>query len=127
MPAATKKTATPSGYTPALGAEIAHRMHQHKPGELPPSLLDVCQAEDMPDPIEARIWLRHEEGFRAMYAEALEYRAQVMVDQILRLSARRAAMLHKGQRGADLEAATLEMETLKWVLEFETSIEPLSR
>lgn len=66
----------PTIFTSELATEFCERIASGK------SVRAVCRADDMPEPITIRAWLREKEDFSAQYARAVEHRADAIFDEM---------------------------------------------
>jgi len=92
----------PSSYTSKVGADICRRIAE---GE---SLSHICADPRMPDVRTVLRWAGSDvEGFRQLYARAMEARAHLLAEEILELA--------DAADPENVQAQKLKVDTRKWV------------
>ena len=93
----------PPTYTPKVMAPIKERIcRELTEGK---SLVAICKADDMPDPVTVRSWLVKDAEFFTSYARAREEQADYYADEIIEIS----------DTEDDANKARVRIDARKWV------------
>lgn len=110
------KGGRPATYTPELGEVICLRISEGR------SLRSVCEDEDMPCRAVVHLWLVADEKFRSQYTAAVEARADVMADEILKISDDGLNDTYTDDNGNErantdvIQRSKLRVDTRKWLM-----------
>lgn len=116
-PKEKSKGGRPSTYSDAIAERICDMVANGVP------LIQVCEAEDMPDRTTVRRWRAANNTFRLMYAQAREEFADSLADELLKLAdeSREGVKVKDGPNGQEVttgdmvERTRLQIETRKWL------------